>query len=160
MLPGAPWFEPSGPVGCPGIPVKLDIARRTPAEQRLKASKKRGLKAPNVDRLFLLMRISFVRQTGLPDLHAKFRLHCRLASCHYLIRNSRKSGRISAAFARTANGHRSAVTMSGAVQRTDSNGNGATRMRPEGKMLQPIDRLLHQRLTLVDLGGFVVRSAD
>ena len=56
MFPAALWrFEPSDLIGCPGIPVKLDIARKTPAEQRAKASKTRGLKMPDSEVGFFFM---------------------------------------------------------------------------------------------------------
>ena len=69
MFPAAFWrLEPSGPTGCPGIPVKLDIARKTPAEQRAKASKRRGLKRPDLEVGFFFMMILFVRLDGMQGL--------------------------------------------------------------------------------------------
>src|SRR5260370_6042914 len=55
-------------IGCPKVGVvcldvgaaKLTIVRKTPTEQRVKATKTRGLKRPDCEERFFFMRFSFV----------------------------------------------------------------------------------------------------
>src|SRR2546422_16743 len=55
--PGKLSEEPLIPLG--GLAAKLSIARRTPTEQRAKASRTRGLKMPDLEAGFFRMMIFF-----------------------------------------------------------------------------------------------------